>query len=513
VSASREPAFVTVGDHPLSLDEYRAIANGGARAELGAAARTRMERHRASLERQLAGGTRMYGVNTGYGADSARTLEPDVLRTVQRNTIVSHAVGVGEIAPREIVRGMMLLKANVLAQGFSAVRPAVAELLIELLNKDIVPVVPEQGSLAASGDLVPSGHMAQALIGEGDVFHAGRRISAVEALSATGLARLVPEEKEGLALVNGTVFTEAYALEAVARAEHLLQAADVAGAATLQALKGHLSAFSERALLVRPFPGALQCAANVRDLCAGSELLSKATSRVHDPYCLRCMPQVHGASRDAFAYVKSAVLLELNACSDNPLVFDDDSWVSAGNFHAQPIGLAMDTLAVLVAELASISQRRTQHMVAPVYDVGLPDKLSPQAALGSGLFMLNTTAAALVSENKTLSFPASVDSMAVDTTEDHVSMGSVSARKAMAIIANTANVLAIELICAMQAIDLHAPLTPSRSIGGLHDLVRRNVPFVESDRGLSAEIAAVAAEVLSGAIARSVEPALSHDLR
>ena len=226
------------------------------------------------------------------------------------------------------------------------------------------------------------------------------------------------------------------------------------------------------------------------------------------------MPQVHGASRDAFAYVKNAVLVELNACTDNPLVFaSDDSWASAGNFHAQPIGLPMDTLAVLVAELASISQRRTQHLVAPVYDVGLPDKLSRHAAVGSGLFILNTTAAALVSENKTLSFPASVDSMAVDTTEDHVSMGTVSARKAMAIIANTANVLAIELICAAQALDLHAPLSPSPPIRALHHSIRQVVPFVDTDRAMAAEIAAVAAEIVSGSIALNVEPALGHSLR
>jgi histidine ammonia-lyase len=455
----------------------------------------------------------MYGVNTGYGADSVRTLAPEILRAVQRNTIVSSAVGVGELAPREIVRGMMLLKANTLAMGFSAVRPIVAELLVDLLNHDIVPVVPQQGSLAASGDLVPSGHLGQALIGEGDVFHSGRRMSAADALLENGLAALVPEEKEGLALVNGTVFTEAYALEAVIRTEQLLRTADVAGAATLQALKGHAAAFDERAVAVRPFAGALLCAANMRDLCRDSPLLGGATTRVHDPYCLRCIPQVHGASRDAFAYVKNAVTVELNACTDNPLVFEDgDSWVSAGNFHAQPIGVPMDTLAVLVAEIASISQRRTQHMVAPVYEVGLPSKLSRHPAAASGLFMLNTTAAALVSENKTLSFPASVDSMAVDTTEDHVSMGCVSARKAMDIIANTANVLAIELICAAQAIDLHAPVAPSAPIRAFRDHLRRSVPFLVDDRGLSAEVVAIAKEVVSGAIVRSAEQALGRPL-
>jgi len=408
---------------------------------------------------------------------------------------------------------MFLLKANVMAKGFSGVRPEVVDLLLELLNHDVLPVVPEQGSLAASGDLVPSGHLALALIGEGDVVLGGRRLAAREALRTEGLQPLVLEEKEGLALVNGTAFTAAYALAATIRAEHLLRTADLAGAASLQALRGHPEAFAARALAARPFAGSLLCAANLRDLCRDSQLLGGGSGRVHDPYCLRCMPQVHGASRDAFGYVKTAVLIELDSFTDNPLVFDeDDSWVSAGNFHAQPVGIPMDTLAVLVAELASISQRRTQHLVAPVYDVGLPSKLSPHPEEGSGLFMLNTTAAALVSENKAFSFPASVDSMAVDTTEDHVSMASVAARKAMAIIANTANVLALELACACQGIDLQAPLMASEPVRALVQAVRRLVPFVEHDRPLSAEVAALAEAILSGEIASSVEPALGRRL-
>ena len=328
--------------------------------------------------------------------------------------------------------------------------------------------------------------------------HAGRRMPAAEALQAAGLKAVELEEKEGLALVNGTVFTEAYAIEVVVSAERLLRAADLAGAATLQAMKGHVGAFSERAVKTRPFPGALAVAANLRDLCADSELLAGESGRVHDPYCLRCMPQVHGASRDAIAYVRQAVEVELGACTDNPLIFDDGTWTSAGNFHAQPIGIPMDTAAVAVAELASISQRRTQHLVAPVYDVGLPDKLSRRPDLGSGLFMANTTAAALVSENKTLSFPASVDSMAVDTTEDHVSMGSVAARKTMAIIANTAHVLAIELICACQALDLQAPLKPSPPITAVRDELRKTVAFVEGDRPLSDDVKSTAQRILGG---------------
>jgi histidine ammonia-lyase len=506
-------APLALGEKSLTFEQYGNVADGRLEVRLSDSARRRMQIHRESLMRQLASGSAIYGVNTGYGADSTRRLAPETIRTVQRNTILSHVVGVGPDVPRRLVRGMLLLKAAVLAKGYSAVRPELVDLICGLLNQDIVPVVPEQGSLAASGDLVPSGHLAMALIGEGDVIHSGRKMAAADALRAAGLVAIELEEKEGLALVNGTVFTEAYAIEVVISAERLLKTADLAGAATLQALKGHLGAFSERAVEVRPFPGALDVAANVRQLCAGSELLAGDSGRVHDPYCIRCMPQVHGASRDAFAYVKRAVETELDACTDNPLIFEDGTWTSAGNFHAQPIGIPMDTAAVLVAELASISQRRTQHLVAPVYDVGLPAKLSPRPDLGSGLFMANTTAAALVSENKTLSFPASVDSMAVDTTEDHVSMGSVGARKALAIIANTANVLAIELICACQALDLQAPLKVSPPIQALRDGVRETVSFVENDRPLSADVTSTAQRILNGELIVAVDRKLGAPLR
>ncbi|MDQ6878703.1 MAG: histidine ammonia-lyase [Candidatus Dormibacteraeota bacterium] len=506
-------APLALGEKSLTFEQYGNVADGRLEVRLSDSARRRMQIHRESLMRQLASGAAIYGVNTGYGADSTRRLAPETIRTVQRNTILSHVVGVGPDVPRQLVRGMLFLKAAVLAKGYSAVRPELVDLICGLLNQDIVPVVPEQGSLAASGDLVPSGHLAMALIGEGDVTHSGRKMAAADALRAAGLVAIELEEKEGLALVNGTVFTEAYAIEVVISAERLLKTADLAGAATLQALKGHLGAFSERAVEVRPFPGALDVAANVRQLCAGSELLAGDSGRVHDPYCIRCMPQVHGASRDAFAYVKRAVETELDACTDNPLIFEDGTWTSAGNFHAQPIGIPMDTAAVLVGELASISQRRTQHLVAPVYDVGLPVKLSRRPDLGSGLFMANTTAAALVSENKTLSFPASVDSIAVDTTEDHVSMGSVGARKALAIVANTANVLAIELICACQALDLQAPLKASLAIRALRDAVRETVSFVESDRPLSGDVTSTAQRILSGEFMVAVDGKLSAPLR
>lgn len=497
-------AALELGAEPLTLQSYLDVTHAGRPVRLSGAARERMETFRASLQRQLAAGRRIYGVNTGYGADSVSAIAPETIRQVQRNTLLSHAVGTGDPVVTPIGRGMLLLKANVLAQGYSAVRPLLVERLLALLNAGITPLVPEQGSLAASGDLIPCGHLGLALLGEGEVFYQSERMAAARALQAAGIAPVAPEEKEGLALVNGTSFTAAYALENVAVTRHLLATADIAAAASLQALKGFPSAYDARIVGTRPFPGALAVAANMRALSADSPLLECERGRVHDPYCLRCVPQVHGASRDAFRYVEEAVLLELNACTDNPLIFPtEDEVVSGGNFHAQPLGLPMDLLAILVAELASISQRRTQHLVAPVYDVGLPPKLSPRPQEGLGLFMLNTAASALVSENKTLCFPASVDSMAVDAVEDHVSMGSVAARKAARVIANTARTLAMELICACQALDLQAPVEPSRPIARVHELVRQSVPFVAADRPLYAEIATLAAQISAGAVTQA----------
>lgn len=507
------PATISIGDHPLTLAEYLAVTEEGSRAELSAEGRARMEHFRAALIDLLDSGARIYGVNTGYGADSTTSLPPEVIAEVQRNTLTSHSVGTGLTLPPALTRGMLLLKANVLAQGYSAVRPAVAERCLDLINHDILPIIPEQGSLAASGDLIPQGHLGQALIGEGDVLWRGEIATAEEALAVAGIEPLAPEAKEGLALVNGTAFTTAYALDNVVRVERLLQTADICAAASLQALRGWPSAYDERLVATRPFPGALQTARNMRALIAESPLLATPPDRVHDPYCLRCVPQVHGAVRGAYAYARDAALIELNAETDNPLVFPDSgACISGGNFHSEPVGIPMDTLAVAVAELGSISQRRTQHLVSPVYDVGLPPKLSPQPQLGSGLFMMNTSASALVSENKALSFPASVDNQAVDAVEDHTSMASVAARKASQIIRNTANILAVELICACQGIDLQRPAAASAPIEAVHALVRERVPFITEDRGLYHEIRWTAEQILSGAIVRRAEEVMGQSL-
>jgi histidine ammonia-lyase len=504
---------VPIGAGPLTRETYDAVVERSARVAVPDETRERMTRYRASLLRQLDAGVRMYGVNTGYGADSRNPLAAEDIRVVQRNTLTSHAVGAGEECEPALVRGMLLLKANVLAQGLSGVRPEVVDLIAGLLNHDIAPVVPTQGSLAASGDLVPHGHLAQALIGEGPVRAGGELMRAADALAAAGLEPLVPEEKEGLALVNGTMFTTAWAMRDVATARRLLQTADVVAAMTMEAMNGFPTACDARVTAARRHPGAIAAAANVRALTEGSRLLDRPKSRVHDPYCLRCLPQVHGASRDAWDYAAGAVDLELDANTDNPLVLPDaDEWLSGGNFHAQPVGIPMDTLAVAVAEIASISQRRTQHLVAPVYDDGLPDKLSPHPERSIGLFMLNTTAAALVSENKTLCFPASVDSIAVDTTEDHVSMGSVAARKTWRVVVNTATVLALELVCACQALDFGGVVDASPAARAVHGLVRSIVEPLDEDRGLHAEVEALARRVVAGDVVATAQAAISGEL-
>jgi histidine ammonia-lyase len=508
-----DPPALRLGEGPLTLDSYEAVVTGYTQVELPAETRARMIRHRESLLRQLAAGVRMYGVNTGYGADSRNALDPADNHTVQRNTLVSHAVGTGEEVDHELVRGMLLLKASVLADGLSADRPEVVELIAALLNHDITPIVPAQGSLAASGDLVPQGHLGQALIGEGHVRVGGRTTGALDALAQAGLQPLEPQEKEGLALVNGTAFTTAWAARNVTQAKRLLQAADVIASITMQAMRGFPSACDARVTAARPHPGAIAAAANIRALTSDSRLTSGRKSRVHDPYCLRCLPQVHGASRDAWTYALGAVEIELAANSDNPLIFpDDDEWISGGNFHAQPVGIPMDALSVALAEIASIAQRRTQHLVSAVYDDGLPDKLSPHPERSIGLFMLNTTAAALVSENKTLCFPASVDSIAVDTTEDHVSMASVAARKTAQVLTNTSRVLALELICAAQGLDFQGVDEASPPARAVHQFVRSMVPFVELDRGLHPEIEQLARRILAGEVTAVAEEQLAGPL-
>lgn len=466
---------MVIGEHPLSWGEYEQVVYGDARVELAGA--DRVDEHRAVLERLVAGGAVVYSVNTGYGAEADRVIPGDLIAQVQLNTLRSHAVGVGEPAPRSIVRGQMLLKAQAYAQGPAGLRREVVDALIAALNSDVYPVVPLRGSQSASGDLIPNAHLGLVLVGEGEVLVAGNRRPGAE----SGLAPLTPAMKEGVALTNDCAFATALAVDALRAAEQTVDRAEQVAAMTLQAMRGFPEAFDERLIAQRPHPGALETATHVRRLIDGSGLL-RAPGRPHDPYSLRCIPQVHGAVRDAITYARGAVEVELRSIGDNPVVMAADAVaLSGGNIHGEPIAIPLDTVSLAIAELAALSQRRTHHLVNCPFDIGLPAKLSTHPGEGFGLLMLNTTAAALVSELKANASPASVESIGVDAMEDHVSMAAVAARKAAATVELARTVVAVELACAAQALDFQGPEQASPAARELHREVRELLAFVDSD--------------------------------
>jgi histidine ammonia-lyase len=441
---------------------------------------------------------------------SVRIAAGDV-RQLQRNLLVSHAMGVGTPLTTEVVRAMLLLRAQSLSFGFSGIRLAVIELLLECLNRGVHPVIPCQGSVGASGDLAPLAHMALPLIGEGQAEYRGEVLGGREALDRAGLTPVVLEAKEGLALINGTQAMTAIGALVVHDAGRLATLADVAGAMSLEALKGTAAAFDARVTDVRAHPGAASVAGNLRRLAADSPIHDSHAdcAKLQDAYSLRCMPQVHGASRDALTHVREVVTRECNAVTDNPLVFaDTDQVISAGNFHGQPIALVMDYAKVAIAELANISERRIEHMLDPAVS-GLPAFLSRQGGLNSGLMISQYTAASLVSENKVLAHPASVDSIPTSANqEDHVSMGTTSARQCAMILENATWVVAIELLNAAQALDFHHPLRPGAGVGAARDAIRRVVPTLESDRMLTPDLEAVRRIMLDGSLTASVEQAV-----
>jgi histidine ammonia-lyase len=460
-----------------------------------------MQASRDSLERQLAAGARIYAVNTGYGADAGRVIPAAAVAEVQRNTLLSHSQGLGPAIPDRLVRGMLLLKANEFAQGPAAVRPELVDALLGLLAHDILPLVPCQGSLSASGDLVPQAHLGQALLGIGRVRVGGqlRPRSAASALRAAGLRPHVPAAKEGVSITNSTAFALAHGLELLRAGDRLLEAADLATSVSLQAVRGHLDAFDERVVRARPHGGALATAAAVRRHCRGSRLLTGPDGpRRHDPYCWRCAPQVHGAVRDALAYARAAARVELNATGDNPIVDSrTDTWLSGGNFHGQPLALPFDHLALALATLGSISQRRTAQLMEAI-DPGLPPKLSSRPKTRLGMLMTATTALSLVAENRALCYPASADSSGTDAMEDHTSMAAVAARKGLSVAENVSRILAIELAAGAQALEFQGLGRASRRARDAVAAVRRRLPRLGADRSLSAGLEVLAQEVTDG---------------
>ncbi len=485
----------------LTLHGLEDVAHAGRRVVLDDAARAAVARSRAVVDQAVAKGAVVYGVNTGFGNFADVVIPPDKLRELQLNLVRSHAAGVGDLLDEVETRALMLLRANVLAKGLSGVRPETLERLIDLLNARIHPAVPGQGSVGASGDLAPLAHLALALVGEGRCRDGS---SAADALARAGLAPVALEAKEGLALINGTQLMTAVAGLALAEAWRLVRTADVAGALTLDALKGTDVAFDPRIHDARPHPGQGASAANLRRLLAGSPLREshRDCGKVQDAYSLRCIPQVHGAARDALAYVQRTIDVEMNAATDNPMVFaDQGELLSGGNFHGEPVAMAADMLAIAIAEIGAISERRIERLVNPTLS-DLPAFLTREGGLQSGLMIAHVTAAALASENKTLAHPASVDSIPTSANkEDHVSMGVTAARKAARAVANTRRILAIEVLAACQAMEFHRPLRTSDALEAVHASARADVPPYDTDRVLSGDIEALADHVRWGRLA------------
>lgn len=487
----------------LTLEEIVAVATGQARVSLSADARSRIDESRRVVDKIVSENRTVYGVNTGFGKLSDVRIEPGDLRELQLNLVRSHSCGLGAPLSEAESRAMLLLRANVLAGGLSGARPDVVETLIAMLDRGVTPVIPEKGSVGASGDLAPLAHLAIAAIGEGEAFFKGERLTGAEALSRAQIKPLQLEVKEGLALLNGTQAMGAVGALALYRAERLAKLADVSGAMTLEALKGTPVAFDERIHAARPHPGQAEVAAHLRELLAGSEIRTSHLEndpRVQDAYSLRCMPQVHGAIRGALHHAREVVETETGSATDNPLVFSETGDVlSGGNFHGAPLALAFDYAAIAITDLISIVERRIDRLVNPDANEDLPPFLTDQPGTSSGFMMLQVTAVALLNEAKILAHPASIDNVPTDGgKEDHVSMGMTAATKLRAIVDLAESAAAIELITAAQGLEYRAPLAPGQGVKAAYDIVRTRVARLTADRSMSADIESVVESIRSG---------------
>jgi histidine ammonia-lyase len=499
---------VDIGPENLELDDFIAVARHGARVRLSAEARRAMVRTGRLVDRWLKENRTIYGVTTGFGALSDVPISRKDAVQLQINILMSHAAGVGAPLDEAAARAVMLLRAKELALGHACGRPASVVRLIDFLNQGVYPVIPEQGSVGASGDLCPLAHMALLLIGKGEGYLEGRRLSGAAILEALGLEPLKLAPGEGLALINGTQVMTAIGALAVCDGLCLMKLIDIAAAMSLEVLMGSRTEFDARIHHVRPHPGQAIAADNMLRMVQDSEIISshKDCKRIQDAYTLRCSPQVHGASRDALRYVENVIATEMNAATNNPLIFSDTGdLLLGGNFHGQPVALALDFMAIAVAEWANIAERRIERLVNPMLS-GLPAFLVADGGLNSGFMIAQYTAAALVSENKVLAHPASVDSIPTSANkEDHVSMGTIAARKCRDIVANAENVVAIELLCAAQALDLFTNLKPGKGTMAAYAAIRRHIPHLVEDRILADDIAVMRALMHSGAILEAVE--------
>jgi histidine ammonia-lyase len=491
----------------LKLSEVEDVALAGCRVEVAPQALRRVAESRGLIQSILAAGDTVYGVNTGFGKLADVRIPGDKLAELQINLVRSHAGGVGNPLAEEEARAMLLLRANVLAKGFSGVRPELLELLVGLLNAGVHPVIPEKGSVGASGDLAPLAHLALVVVGEGEAFYKRERMAGGEALRKAGLAALQLTAKEGLALLNGTQAMTAVGGLATARAQRVVELCDLSGAMSLEALKGTPAAFDERIHLARPHEGQIASAAHLLRLLAGSEIREshrEHDTRVQDAYCLRCMPQVHGAVRGVLAHVAGVLETETGSATDNPLVFpgeteSEGAVISGGNFHGAPLSYAFDYAALALTDLAGITERRVDRLLNPDINEGLPAFLSTDPGLSSGFMIAQIVAAALINACQVLSHPSSTGSIPTDGgKEDHVSMGMTGAIKLRQIVEHTERILGIELMCAAQALEFRRPLKSSTKIEEAHEAVRKVVPRLERDRVLAPDIDSLATAIRAG---------------
>lgn len=501
---------IILDGNSLTLADVISVAREDARVSLGAEARIKVALAREYVDQKMREKAVIYGLTTGFGKFSDTLIDEKDCETLQRNLIMSHSCAMGQPLPEEIVRAVMLLRANALAKGHSGIRPETLETLINMINRGVHPVIPEKGSLGASGDLAPLAHMVLVMIGEGEAFYKGVKMPGKAAMDQAGIPLIVLSSKEGLALINGTQIMTAIASICLVDSENLLDSADVVAAMTVEALRGIPEAFDEKVHTLRGQKGQITCAKNLKKLLAGSSLVTKQGQlRVQDAYSLRCVPQIHGASRDAIDYARGVVEAELNAVTDNPLIFpEEDEVISGGNFHGQPIALAMDFLGIALSELADVSERRLERMVNPLLS-DLPPFLIGNGGLNSGFMITQYVSASMVSENKVLAHPASVDSIPSSANqEDHVSMGTTAARKALMILDNAIKVLSIEAFAAAQALSLRGEVLLGAGTGAAYRLIRGEIPFVSSDIVMHEQMSKAEQLLKSGKIAHAAQLAV-----
>ena len=500
---------IVLTGNEITLQQIVNVARQGATVSLSLKAEQNIIRSRKVVDKLVDGEKVVYGVTTGFGMFSETFIEREYTNALQKNLIVSHAVGAGDFFSPDVVRAAMLLRVNNFTYGYSGIRLETVQALVEMLNRGVTPLVPEKGSLGASGDLVPLAHMVLPLLGLGKATYRGEVMSGAEAMRAAGISTLELTQKEGLALINGTQFMTAVGALTVYDALELLKVADIAAAMSFEAQNGIVDALQARMHAIRPHKGQVDSARIVSALLAGSKNVTRQGEvRVQDAYSLRCTPQVHGASKDAVNYVRQKVDIEINSVTDNPIVFSDTAEaISGGNFHGQPVALAFDFLGIALAEIADVAERRIERMVNSSLS-GLPSFLVEKGGVNSGFMIVQYTAAALVSENKVLAHPASVDSIPSSANqEDHVSMGTIAARKAREILGNARRVLAIELMCACQAIDLRGDKGMGVGTRAAYDCVRAKIPYLTEDRPLYDDINLSEALIVDGSLVAAVEKA------